>query len=75
MVTVQVYQRFENPGDAKEIRLMCPHCNGTAVVSVPRDNWTARRKKISDVVDEHRRVCPAAPPDAHRVYTIEYPRA
>jgi hypothetical protein len=34
-----------------------------------------RQQAISEAVEEHRRQCAKAPPEAQRVYRIDYPRA
>ena len=55
--------------------LQCPHCLGMAYVSLPW-NVTAEQRiqRISKMIEEHRTICSAAPPEAARVYTMNYPR-
>lgn len=60
---------------ANEVRLLCPHCH--AAIYVPL-GWSCspviRQQKISAAIEEHRVLCEAAPPEAQRVYRIDYPR-
>lgn len=61
---------------AKELRLQCPHCSGVVHIKLAYPFTAIRRQRaISQAIDEHRRLCDKAPPEASRVYTIEYPRA
>lgn len=60
-----------SPWTTKEIRLMCPHCNGSLFVQVPVDG-VGRQGLIQDAIEHHRRMCL---PEDGRVYRIEYPRA
>ena len=63
------------PVDAKEVRLMCPHCQGFATAKVPLGATSWRRQQlIRDAIDEHRVVCTAADATEGRVYRIDYPR-
>lgn len=62
--------------EAKEVRLQCPYCSGAVYVTLSYPFTAARRQKaISEAIDEHRRLCEKAPPEASRVYRIDYPRA
>jgi hypothetical protein len=62
------------PWDAKEIRLLCPHGCTVHVMLPYKPTALARQTVIRDAIDEHRRVCPGAPSDDGRVYSIDYPR-
>jgi hypothetical protein len=61
---------------AKQIRLLCPHCNSTVFVEwgYPFSAET-RQTRIKEAIEEHRVLCSGAPPEAGRVYRIDYPRA
>jgi hypothetical protein len=64
------------PWLAKEIRLMCPHCNNSVFVQIPWDATAeVRTRFISEGINEHRAICTAATAEQGRVYTIDYPRA
>lgn len=61
---------------AKEVRLLCPHCQGFAIAHIPWDATAElRQQEISAAINEHRVVCTGADATEGRVYTIEYPRA
>jgi hypothetical protein len=66
----------ESPATAKEIRLMCPHCNHSVFVYLPYKPgaWT-RQGLVRDAINEHRRVCTVADATDGYVYDIAYPRA
>lgn len=62
--------------EAKELRLLCPHCFGAVFVTLDYPFTPHRRQRaISVAIDEHRRLCLAAPAEAKRVYRIDYPRS
>jgi hypothetical protein len=64
------------PVDAKEVRLMCPHCSASVYVTVPVGCTSlTRQERIKAAVDEHRRLCPSEDALGAVVYTISYPRA
>lgn len=64
-----------SPQRAPEVRLLCPHCHGTLYVTLAWPYTNERRQRaIKEAVDEHRRLCAKAPPEAKRVYQIDYPR-
>ena len=66
----------ETVAQAKELRLLCPHCSGTVYVTLEYPFTTIRRQEaIRAAIDEHRKLCAKAPPEAQRVYRIDYPRA
>ena len=73
---MQIRELSQGPSEAKEARLMCPHCHGVIYVRFPW-NVTAeqRRGTISEAISEHRRLCSQAPPEEGRVYSVSYPRA
>ena len=60
---------------ANEVQIMCPHCHHKVFVPL---GWSCspvmRQEKIKAALDEHRALCSGAPPEAYRVYSIEYPR-
>ena len=74
MSSIVVATRFEDPRTAKEISIMCPHCNGSVFLPVPANDHAERQRRVRAAIDEHRRLCTAAPPEAKRVYEIAYPR-
>lgn len=62
--------------EQKEVRLLCPHCSGSVYVALSYPYTALKRQKaIQTAVDEHRRICSAAPAEAERVYKIEYQRS
>jgi hypothetical protein len=56
--------------------LLCPHCSGAIYVQL---EWpflrVDRTRKLSEAIELHRKNCAGAPPEAQRVYRIDYPRA
>lgn len=60
---------------ATEVKLLCPHCLSSVIVQL---GWSCspvlRQRKISEAIGEHRKLCDKAPPEAQRVYRIDYPR-
>ena len=61
---------------AKQVRLLCPHCQGQVFVTMPHKPPQLKRQKlIREAIDEHRRVCTVAEITDGFVYSIEYPRA
>jgi hypothetical protein len=64
--------------EAKHVQIMCPHVTCAAVMDIQLEwPYTSedKQRKISEAIEEHRRLCRGAPPEAQRVYTISYPRA
>ena len=76
MTNPRVITTVKSIEQANEVRLLCPHCNSS--LFVPLD-WpylkVDRQRKISEAINEHRKLCSGAPPEAGRVYSIDYPRA
>jgi hypothetical protein len=73
---MQIRETVHSPWEAKEVRLMCPHCSGVVYVPLPLNVTSEQRQaKISEAISEHRRLCSEAPPEEGRVYSITYPRA
>ena len=63
------------PVAAKQVRLLCPHCNNSVYVVLPyRPTVLRRQQLIREAIDEHRRLCVKAPSEAGRVFRIDYPR-
>ena len=63
-----------NPHRAPEVKLLCPHCSGALYVKLAQPITPQRQQKaIKEAVDEHRRLCAKAPPEAKRVYEIHLP--
>ncbi len=64
--------------DAKHVQIMCPHVECAAVMDIQLE-WpytsVDKQRKISAAIEEHRRLCRGAPPEAQRVYRIDYPRS
>lgn len=61
---------------AKEFKLMCGHCNGVVYVKLEypyTEELKMQARKAA--IEEHRGLCPKAPPGAFRVWSIERPRA
>lgn len=72
----QISENRDTVAEAKEVRLLCPHCYGALYVTVPYGVTAERRQRlIAAAVNEHRGLCDKAPPEAQRVYRIDYPRA
>jgi len=73
---MQIREDRERPVEAKELRLMCPHCHGCIYVKF---SWpitaVSRNNEMKLAIEEHRPLCTGAPPEAGRVYEISYPRA
>jgi hypothetical protein len=71
---MQVRETFQSPWEAKELRLLCPHCSGAVYVPLPWNVTAVQRQRlISEAVTEHRSLCPSDPLDG-TVYSINYPR-
>jgi hypothetical protein len=63
------------PVKTKEVRLLCPHCAASVYATFSYPITTEKRTRaISAAINEHRKLCPKAPPEASRVYRIDYPR-
>jgi hypothetical protein len=61
--------------EAKQIRLICPHCKVEVYVTMPYKPTPEQRQQLtSKAIDEHRRLCTQASAEAGRVYEIQYPR-
>ncbi len=72
----RVSKNRQTVAEAKTVLLKCPYCPASLEVwfghgFTPEQKHEARKA----AVDEHRRLCSGAPPEAQRVYTIHYPRA
>lgn len=73
---MRISESRDNPLDAKEAAFKCPDCHKLAVVVFPyKPTSNERMKVIKEALDEHRKICSAAPPEIERVYTIWYPRS
>ncbi len=63
------------PGEAKEAALRCDLCGKMAVVVFPyKPTKLQRLQTMKAALDEHRKICTAAPPEVERKYEIWYPR-
>ena len=72
---MRISETRESPLIAKTIRLICPHCNGTCFPDLPyKPTAEQRQQAIRNAIEEHRKICTAAPVEAERVYEITYPR-
>ena len=75
MDSPRVSESRQQVARSKEIRLLCPHCHSAVFVSL---DWpfapVERQRRISEAINEHRKNCAGAPPEAQRVYRIDYPR-
>lgn len=75
MTEIRAITKVSTVAEAKEVRLLCPHCYGAIYVTqdwpyTSQVNYDKKREAIA----EHRKLCSAAPPEAGRVYSIDYPR-
>ena len=71
----QISETRQTVAEAKQVRLLCPHCYGALYVTVPYGVTNVERQRlIGEAVNEHRGLCDKAPPEAQRVYRIDYPR-
>lgn len=72
---MRISENREGPRTAKELAFKCPDCQKLAIVVLPYNPTMLERMEIiKAALDEHRVVCPAAPPEKERVYEIWYPR-
>lgn len=72
---VRIREGADSPQTAKEVALQCPHCQKMCYVKLPYKPTALQRQIfIRDAIDEHRKICLAAPSDAGRVTKILYPR-
>ena len=72
---MRISESRDNPQDAKEVAIKCPECGKLAIVVFSyKPTYTQRMETIKAALDEHRKVCTAAPAETGRVYEIWYPR-
>lgn len=72
----KVVTTVKSVAEANEVRLLCPHCNEPIYVPLVWPYTSVdKQRRISDAITEHRKLCAKAPPEAGRVYRIDYPRA
>jgi len=72
---MKISENREGPLTAKEVALKCPDCQKIAVIVFPYKPTSQQRfEMMKAALDEHRRICPAAPPEKERKYEIWYPR-
>ena len=72
---MQVREAAQSPWQAKEVRLLCPHCSQAVYVPLPwKVTAEERLRLVSEAVTEHRSLCPSNP-QSGTVYSINYPRA
>lgn len=76
MTAPKVITTVKTMAEANEVRLLCPHCNAAIYVTL---SWPYtqidKQRRISEAINEHRKLCAEAPPEEGRVYRIDYPRA
>jgi len=76
VTTPKVITTVKSMEQANEVKLQCPHCHRSVYVQT---EWpylrVERQRRISEAINEHRKLCEGAPPEAGRVYEISYPRA
>ena len=72
---MKISENRESPFEAKEAALRCPDCGKMAIVIFPyKPSAQQRIETFKAALDEHRKICTAAPPEKERVYEIWYPR-
>jgi len=72
---MRVSENREGPSTAKEVAMKCPDCHKLAIVVFPyKPTMEERHKVMKEALDEHRKICTAAPPEKERIYQIWYPR-
>jgi len=75
MAAPKVITAVKTIAEANEVRLLCPYCNDAIYVQL---SWpytsVDKQRRISEAITEHRKLCVKAPPEAGRVYRIDYPR-
>ena len=73
---MKIETRVKTVAQANEVRLLCPHCHDAVYVPLDWPYLTVKRtRRISEAITEHRKNCVASPPEAGRVYRVDYPRA
>ena len=73
---MRISENREQPLEAKEAALKCPDCGKFAFITFPyKPTRLQRIQTMKEALDEHRKICSAAPPEAGRMYEIWYPRA
>ena len=71
---MQIREHSQGPLIAREVQLMCPHCDRAVFVRLPWKVTTEQRQRlISSAIGEHRSLC-SEPAEITRVYAISYPR-
>ena len=75
MSQLRISESSVGPFKAKEIRLLCPHCQQSVYVTLPW-NFTAeiRQRLVQAAVEEHRRLCTFIDESTETIYSISYPR-
>lgn len=72
---MQIGEYRDNPMDAREIAMRCPDCRKLCYGTLPyRPTANQRLLIMRAAMDEHRRVCMKAPPEAGRTFELWYPR-
>lgn len=73
---MKVGENRQTVAEAKTVLLKCPHCPASLEVRFGYGFTNQQRTEARKAaVEEHRKLCPGAPPEAQRVYEIHYPRA
>ena len=72
---MRISEDREGPSTAKEVAFKCPECHKLAIAVLPYSPTQLQRMQIiKAALDEHRKICTAAPAEVERVYEIWYPR-
>lgn len=72
---MRISENRESPFEAKEVAIKCPECHKMAIIVFPyKPSAEQRIKMMKAALDEHRKVCVAAPAEIERKYEIWYPR-
>lgn len=76
MTAPRVVTQVKEIAQANETRFLCPHCNNSFFVQLdwPYGPTPKNQERKREAIEEHRRNCSGAPPEAGRVFSIDYPR-
>jgi hypothetical protein len=72
---MRINEDRESYQTAKEVAIKCPECHKMAIIVFPYKPTAQQRiEMMKAALDEHRKICTAAPPEIERKYEIWYPR-